>query len=105
MPPDTVVQEDEIEGWAGGGGGGGGEGGGAPSRRRPSHNPRLALRSAPFVEDGGPDGRLWPPYRSQREELLGKTTSKKRRRGGKPGPLPLGTRQRRRLGSALESLS
>ena len=68
MPPDTVVQEDEIEGWAGG------EGGGAPSRRRPSHNPRLAVRSAPFVEDGGPDGRLWPPYRSQREELLGKTT-------------------------------
>lgn len=68
MPPDTVVQEDEIEGWAGG------EGGGAPSRRRPSHNPRLAVRSAPFVEDGGPAGRLWPPYRSQREELLGKTT-------------------------------
>ena len=69
MPPDTVVQEDEIEGWAGG------EGGGAPSRRRPSHNPRLAVRSAPFVEDGGPDGRLWPPYRTQSEELwLGKTT-------------------------------
>ena len=68
MPPDTVVQEDEIEGWAGG------EGGGAPSRRRPSHNPRLAVRSAPFVEDGGPAGRLWPPYRRQREELLGKTT-------------------------------
>ena len=45
MPPDTVVQEDEIEGWAGG------EGGGAPSRRRPSHNPRLAVRSAPFIED------------------------------------------------------
>ena len=61
MPPDTVVQEDDIEGWAGG------EGGGAPSRRRPSHNPRLAVRSAPFVEDGGPAGRLWPPYRSQRK--------------------------------------
>ena len=66
MPPDTVVQDDEIEGWASG------EGGGAPSRRRPSHNPRLAMRSAPLIEDGGPDGRLWPPYRTQREELLGK---------------------------------
>ena len=45
MPRDTVVQEDEIEGWAGG------EGGGAPSRRRPSHNPRLAMRSAPLIEE------------------------------------------------------
>eukprot|EP00966_Prymnesium_polylepis_P125432 2900106-Prymnesium_polylepis.1 len=66
MPPDTVVQEDEIEGWPGGAG----EGGGAPSRRRPSHNPRrMAVRSAPVIEDGGPDGLLWPPYRTQSEEL------------------------------------
>ena len=47
MPPDTVVQEDDIEGWAGG------EGGGAPSRRRPSHNPRLAVRSAPLSKTEG----------------------------------------------------